>query len=161
MIRLKIQNAQARGNPRLLDARPRANLRRSNRRDFVGNMTKKGGRREEKNRNEQREREREREDAKRILEQAELFRTPLTDHVEAVVQRHLRLGADLALVNPGVPFLGRLDLQRPVLRLVRMDHLEPQVRGVHQDTGAQYMHVPLTHPGHLQDKQEPGERVSR
>lgn len=81
-----------------------------------------------------------------------IIQTALTNHVEAIVEWHLRLGADLALVYAGIALLWRLDLQRPVLRLVRMDHLEPQVRRVHEDARAQDMHVPFAHPGHLRNK---------
>lgn len=73
----------------------------------------------------------------------------LTDYVETVVQRHLRLRADLAFVHSRVPLLRRLYLQCPVLGFIRMNHLESQIRGVHVNPGAQYVHVPFAHPGHL------------
>lgn len=85
----------------------------------------------------------------------------LTDNVEAVVQRHLGLGADLALVNARVPLLRRLYLQRPVSGLIGMDHLKSHVGGIHECASAQYVHVPLTHPGYLRTYRQQSERFSQ
>lgn len=62
---------------------------------------------------------------------------------------HMRSGADLALVDAGVPVLRVFDLEVPVLGALLMDRSEPLVTSVCVPTDGQEMDVPVPHPGHL------------
>lgn len=62
---------------------------------------------------------------------------------------HMRSGADLALVDAGVPVLRVLDLEVPVLRTLQVDRSEPLVAGVRVPADGQEMDVPVPHPGYL------------
>lgn len=63
---------------------------------------------------------------------------------------HMRRGADLTLVDSSVAMLRILDLQSPVFGMRMMDGPEALVTGVRVATDGEEMHVPMSHPGHLQ-----------
>lgn len=74
----------------------------------------------------------------------------LTDDIESECEWHLRLSVDLALVYTRVALLRELNLQGPVVGLVRPDDLEPLVGRVGEDASGEDVEVPLADPRDLQ-----------
>jgi hypothetical protein len=70
----------------------------------------------------------------------------LTHNIERDKVAAVRLRADLTLVVAGVPLLGPLDLQRPLLVLTLMDCLEPLVTGVRIAAHGQDVDVSVPNP---------------
>jgi hypothetical protein len=70
----------------------------------------------------------------------------LTHNIERDKVAAVRLRADLTLVVAGVPLLGPLDLQRPLLILTLMDRLKPLVTGVRIAAHGQYVDVSVPDP---------------
>lgn len=62
---------------------------------------------------------------------------------------HVGGGGDLALVNTAVPMLRILYLERPVLRLGRMDHTKSLVVRVRVTADREQMYVPVPDPRYL------------
>ena len=73
----------------------------------------------------------------------------LTDDAELDGALDLRLGADLALVQAGVPRLDVLNLQRPVIRVLGVQALEPAVGDERVPVQGEDVRVPIADPGHL------------
>lgn len=61
----------------------------------------------------------------------------------------MRGGGHLTLVYSGIPVLGVLDLQRPVLGVWLMDGSESLVARVRVSADCQEVNISMAHPGHL------------
>lgn len=81
----------------------------------------------------------------------------LTDNAQRDKVTAHGLGRDLALVDSGVPLLGPLDLQRPVVGVFVMRRLEALVRGVRVAAHRQDVNVPVPYPGDLFGQMSPPE----
>lgn len=73
----------------------------------------------------------------------------LTDNAQRNEIAAHRLGRNLAFVDAGVPLLGPLDLQRPVVGVFVMRRLEALVRGVCVAPDGQNVDIAMPYPGYL------------
>ena len=76
----------------------------------------------------------------------------LTDNVEMHEVAHVRDSGYLAFVDAGVPVLGILYLQHPVVRVGVMYRPEALVVRVRIPADRQQVDVPVSHPRHLQSR---------
>lgn len=77
------------------------------------------------------------------------FRWVLTHNIERDEVASVGLRADLTLVVAGVPLLGPLDLQRPLLVFTVMDRLESLIAGVRVAAHGQDVNVSVPDPRNL------------